>query len=464
MRVEIDPFEIIQDFHGTRFDWVYASGDFIKECKKRGYPTCHSTSAARPDIHEDENTPTSYRVGRGVDIHGKPLIADWQNWNPAWGCVNKPDYQELIFHDVKFAIDAGADYLQFDDPDTSHMLDWGGDKEDPQTHGCFCPDCLAAFRRYLMKEVKPEDLAALGIDDVERFDYKDYILGGNRNTTLREHYENSYRDAIESFWRAISARADRHAKRHFPIACNNGSYTSWDSPHQLFDFAVGELSPYDPPSPQSLWRKALTIDRLKKEQIYTLRSTDPSYTRRVMCLAYALGSPFLAPWDVWIEGSERFFGKPRDYNDLYAFVRANADWLDGYEYAAGCGREIHDQWYDDRPPVTVKGNTDAYVFVRAVPGNPTAPVVVHLVDWGEDAKPFTLLVDPQRFFPDRELKFELLKPEQHKATDHEAAEASGDFSTFSLRVPVHPEAVAGGFRLHIPRLDPWAMLIVSPSD
>lgn len=353
MRKEVDPFETAKTFHGTRFDWVYATEAFIKDCKRRGYPTCHSTSSARTDIGKPEGKPTSYTVGRAIDIHGKPLIASWQNWNPPWGCASNPDFLDLLFHDVKLAVDAGAGYMQIDDPDTTIMLRWGGDKNDPQTRGCFCSHCLTTFRKYLARELKLEALEALGVRDVARFDYQQYVLGGNRNAALRKHFETSYRRTVEAFWRTLIERAARHAGRHFPFACNNTSFTRWDAPHHLFDFGVGELSKYDPPSPQSLWRKALVIDSMQKAQVYTLRSTNVAYTRRVLGLSYAVGNHFLVPWDVWVGGSDRFFGKPQDFKDLYAFVRANARWLATYEYAAAYGEGVRDKWYGEGLPGVV---------------------------------------------------------------------------------------------------------------
>jgi hypothetical protein len=257
MRSDIDPFEMIRRFHGTRFDWVYADAGFIKQCKQRGYPTCHSTSAARPDVGGADGGANSYKIGRAVDIRGEPLTASWQNWSPPWRCVSNPDFLDLLFHDVAQV-----------------------------------PVCVQQF------------------------------------------------------------------------------------------------------------------------------------------------------------------------NDLYAFVRANARWLDGYQYAAGAGRGIRDQWCGDRPLAAVEGNDNAYAFVRAAPGDLKAPAVVHLIDWGQEAASFTLVLDPSRFFPGGSLEFELLVPAQHPAADHEAAERSRDFAKFSRTAPVHAEPTGGKVRLDIPKLNPWAMLVV----
>jgi hypothetical protein len=212
----------------------------------------------------------------------------------------------------------------------------------------------------------------------------------------------------------------------------------------------------------SLWKKAVTITRLNKAQVWTLRETDVGEIRRVLCLAYCLGQNFVAPWDVWLKGSERFYGDPRDYRQYFAFVRANAAWLDGYEYAAAIGPGIRDEWYGDRPPVVLEGNQAACAFVRAMPGDGSKPVVVHLFDSGKGAQPFRLILDHARFFPGKQLACSFLTPVQLGDADHALAEATKDFSKFTRRAKLVGETKDTKTLIEIPALEPWAMLVVSP--
>lgn len=463
MREDVDPFEKIAKFHGTRFDWVYASEEFIGQCVGRGYPVCHCTSPARPDQGPGEGSKhATYKIGRAEDIQGRPLCASWQNWSPPWGCYSNPEFFRLMEQDVVFAVESGATYMHVDDPDTRQMLKWGGDPKDAETRGCFCGHCLGRFRSYLAA-VPADELTALGVGDPSAFDYRRFILDGTRSTGLRRHYERSYEETIRGFLGALRKAANQKAGRYFPFACNNGSFTRWASPIDLFDFAVGELSHYDPPSPVSLWKKALAITRMNKAQVFTLRSADPDENRKILCLAYCLGMNFVAPWDVWLHGSDRLYGEPQDYSHLFAFVRDNARWLDGYEYAASTGQGIRDDWYGDRPPVTLSGNEAAYAFVRAAPGGGDRPVVVHLFDWGQLAKPFRVTLDNARFFPGRRLSCRLLMPLRQGTEAHALAEETKDFSKFTLAADLPCGVGERQTAFDIPALAPWALLIISPA-
>jgi hypothetical protein len=464
MRPDLDPFAKAAEFHGTRFDWVYATREFIAECNRRGWPVSHCTSAGRADAGRAEGEASrTYVIGRAEDINGEPLRASWQNWNAPWGCYSSPDFFRLLEQDVIFAVEAGATYMHIDDPDTRQMLKWGGDPKDAQTRGCFCRHCLARFRAHLAA-LPAAELQTLSIGDPATFDYRQFIRAGQRHAGLRKHYEESYGKTVRSFLEALRKSADLKAGRRFPFACNNGSYTRWAPPIDLFDFAVGELSHYDPPSPASLWKKALTITRLNKAQVWTLKGTDVGEIRRVMCLSYCLGQNFVAPWDVWIQGSERFYGDPQDYRHYFAFVRANAAWLDGYEYAAAVGRGIRDDWSGDRPPVVLEGNDEACGFVRAVPGGRDRPVVVHLFDWGKAAKPFRLTLDNERFFPGQRLACRLLTPVQRDDGENIRAEKTRDFARFTRSVVLAGDCDGAKTHLYIPALDPWAILLVSPAE
>jgi hypothetical protein len=463
MRKDVDPFEKIAMFHGTRFDWVYATKAFIGQCVQRGYPICHCTAPMRQDSGPGEGgAGATYKIGRGEDIRGRPLIASWQNWNPPWGCYSSPDFFRLMEQDVIFAVKSGATYMHVDDPDTQQMLKWGGDPKDKETRGCFCAHCLKNFRTYLAA-LPVAERQMLGVGDPAAFDYKQFILDGKRNAALRKHYERCYEKNIRAFLERLRASAHKKAGRYFPFACNNGSFTHWDPPIDLFDFAVGELSEYDPPTPISIWKKAVNITRMNKAQVFTLRSKDTHENQKVLCLAYCLGMNFVAPWDVWLGGSERLYGEPQDYNHLLAFVRDNARWLDGYEYAASTGEGIRDEWVGEQSPVTLAGNEEAGAFVRAVPGGGDKPVVVHLLDWGKEPKPFRVTLDNARFFPGKRLVCRLLTPIQHAAAEHALAEKAKDFSKFTCAVEVPSAGDERQTVLDLPAMNPWALLVVSPA-
>jgi hypothetical protein len=109
MRKEVDPFEKIAAFHGTRFDWVYATKDFIAQCVQRCYPSCHCTAPCRSDGGPGEGR---YHIGRAEGIRGQPLTASWQNWNPGWGCYSNPDFFGLMEQDPDGSAPAPGEKLR----------------------------------------------------------------------------------------------------------------------------------------------------------------------------------------------------------------------------------------------------------------------------------------------------------------------------------------------------------------
>jgi hypothetical protein len=57
---------------------------------------------------------------------------------------------------------------------------------------------------------------------------------------------------------------------------------------------------------------------------------------------YAVGGHIEAPWNTYLPtpDARRFFGKPEEYADLFAFVRGTARYLDSYEDAYACALKI----------------------------------------------------------------------------------------------------------------------------
>ena len=116
---------------------------------------------------------------------------------------------------------------------------------------------------------------------------------------------------------------DKHAGRHIPVSCNN--YTGrWTFPYEMFDFGVAEL-PHREAQTTLIREKLIDARKRGKAQIFTYVSTDICETRRVIATCYANGGHLIVPWDVYLkytpEGSDRYFGKPEEYSDLYGFVR-----------------------------------------------------------------------------------------------------------------------------------------------
>ncbi len=107
------------------------------------------------------------------DIHGNALHARWVECpDRPHQCYlmdrNNPAWREYLKAIIRIQIDAGVDGIQLDEaelPLTS--LQYGG---------CFCKDCMAAFRQYLQAlpvEQLPEPLRGV---DLETFHYGNWLL------------------------------------------------------------------------------------------------------------------------------------------------------------------------------------------------------------------------------------------------------------------------------------------------
>ena len=125
---------------------------------------------------------------------------------------------------------------------------------------------------------------------------------------------------------------------------------------------------------------------------------------------------------------------------------------------------VKDIRYGDTPPVVVERNADFWVFVRAKPGNAGAPVAVHLVDWGAEAKPATLKLQAARFFGDKPLAAKLLVPPEFVRQEHEKAEAAKDYLSLVEEVAVSSRTEGASLVVDIPSLKPWGILVVLPRD
>lgn len=144
-------------------------------------------------------------------------------------------------------------------------------------------------------------------------------------------------------------------------------------------------------------------------------------------------------------GSERYFGEEKDFAPFYKFVRDNAELFDDYALVHAAGYQtsrrdqLPDDHYLDHPPV-ILGAQDVFSLLRALPGKPDAPLVLHLIDWRDEPQPFMLALNPLRLFGDRPLKLTLKQPGRE---DRVLAEGKVN-------------------SIEIPALAPWGMIVIEP--
>jgi hypothetical protein len=420
-----DPFDTLHDlalFHATRLEWVYTTDSpWIAACKSHGYLFGGTLSPILPDTPNSR----SRQIGRIHNLEGKFVTAPWMRmWEGVyWGCVNSPAFCRTLIEHAKLMLDGGADVLQVDDPDFNvHAVKWGG---------CYCPFCR-------------QMAASLGLD-------------------LHQDMETVQKVSVEEFYGLLRHEVDRQAGRHITFSCNNYQ-GKWNFPYNLFDYGIAEVDEVSPGFLLAAKRKA---DAKGKAQSFVYRSTDVAQYRKAIALCYACGLQMLVPYDVYIgakqDGSDRFFGLPEKFADLYGLVRSCPQFFDGYEDAAVAGGNLVEQRYGNNQPVRLDDTGEAIcAFVRAKPQDPRAPVVIHLIDWGGIGQPFTLALSNKCFFQWNSLVVKLLLPPSYDEKMHATAERSKDYAKLAIEMPVEVMADGGVTRIRIPGLSPWGMLVVMP--
>lgn len=442
-----DSLKAIEAFHATRLEWAYiADRDFVRRIKDRGMtfaPVVNSMTFVG-------ELRGAGKRGRIVDRHGEIVTAPWMRmWRASgWGCVNSPDYRASYLQRLKEFADLGADSIHVDDPGCNWTATrWGA---------CFCEHCMEGFRAFLAEGLDADALKALDIDDIARFDYAARLDRDNAPTgddfaaweggPLKEHFVRFQRRSVERFYPDVWDQLEHHAGRRIPMTTNNAGQ-HWTFPFELFDWGVGELSHHNA-HPDRIRNFLRAARDLGKAQVFTLVSEDVGMNRRVIAFSYANGGHMIVPWDVYLrstpEGSDRYFGRPEEYADLYGFVRANAEYFDGYEDAAALGPWIEDDRYGPAFPMRFSREIDALAFARARPGRPEAPIVVHLINREDPPGAFTFSWTRAAFFGDAPVRAEYRRPDGPP-----------------LRLDVRDDGDARHVTIDEPHF--WGLLIVAPA-
>jgi len=454
-----DTFQAAEAFHATDFVWVYSlDPKFVGRLRKHaaengGRAVILAVNSMIPD-------PPDFRRrerGRILDLNGSRITAPWmRSWaDPAWGCANSPEYRAGFVEYAVRALAAGATALQMDDARMNMAaVAWGG---------CFCPHCMEKFRRYLRDRTTLQERAACGIESLDDFDYGRYLRdrgapagdafskydGGPLKTWFRDFQEESVRE----FFRDVRAEIDARAGRHVAFAANNYR-GSWDSPYDLFEIGMAEL-PLAEARPDHLHGLLAEARSKGKTPIFTVvpkvwDGSETAPTRRTVAACFALGGHVIVPWDVYTgSNTPRYYGRPEDYADLYAFVRQYSDCFDGYEEAYFARPDPVEASSpvaaEDLPPCVLEETAGLTAVVRAKPGEATSPVVIHLIDGRDEPQPFRIRLAQARFFDSTTLQVKLLRP------------GNGPQELAARSDPVW-------VTVQVPELRPWGILVISPDS
>lgn len=496
-----DTLEAIRAFHATRLEWVYLrfneeEKELIDRVKRMG---CVFGASGEPGTAvKVELAAGREYVANAIEFpNGDPVyLVHSKDWlMPIYpGCMNNPVYLKKNVEYYVKNVEYGAEVLQRDNPESQRHFA-------TTAKGCFCKYCMEGFREYLRENMPESRRREIGIADIDTFNYRDWLyendLVKNNTTLVGENalfwpFVDYQKKSSIRFFSDLRTAINVLCMKRVPFSRNNTSHQEWDSPSTgAFDFAISEIL-LEFCTPAHLYDRACTARKLGQLQVFgTPKSMGKQYTqtelnplkRLVISTAYASGALARVPWDMFEDtrdGKGRYFGKPEHFADLYAFVRAAANYLDGYEDAGAFGPDIEEDRYGETVPVKIDSDSEqVYAFVRAVPGDTKKPVVVHLVDWNERQDGFDVLLRKDCFFDGAELEVTMLRPaaydaKQHKQAWEQAQEMLGyneklsarqasAYTKLAVRIVLPVRAEGGYVRCRVPAIDPWAILAVTPA-
>lgn len=308
------------------------------------------------------------------DLEGKPVTTWWVHTykgHPAYFfCTNAPRYRDYLMYQIKRVIASGVDWLMIDCAiPTLQSLSGFSPFSNERYGGCFCEHCMAGFRRYLGENLTSEELKAHGIEDISRFDYRTFLIKQGIDKTRYkkeivawpptiplawEFLDYQYREISDLFLQ-FKRYAEDLAGRPVPMSANSPFYQpmgSYAVPALDFHTLEIEYEPLEkemyPLEPIYVFKLSDALGRLMAAtaippNFEPCRVKDrPGHIRLWIAQAYAFGYVFMVPVRMWTlrfknEPDRWYYSKPGDYEELYHFIRDNADLFDDYEAIASVG-------------------------------------------------------------------------------------------------------------------------------
>jgi hypothetical protein len=295
------------------------------------------------------------------DFEGNPVVTWWVHTykgHPAYYyCTNAPRYRDYLMYQVRRVIATNVDWLMIDCaiPTIGAINAHYG--------GCFCEHCMIGFRDYLAETLTTEQLQAEGIDDINTFDYRDFLSSKGYDSQryradilafppvipLAKEYFDYQRREITWLFNEFKRYAGERAGRYVPMSSNSPHYDPMlNYAVEAHDFYTNEMT-YHPPEtevwphqPVYLFKLADAIQRLvaitgipSAFEPYRLNDR-PGHIQLWIAQAYAFGHVFMVPVKMWTirtknEPDRWYYSKPGDYEGIYHFIRDYPALFDEYE-------------------------------------------------------------------------------------------------------------------------------------
>ena len=363
-RRQDETFQLLRDYHATHLLWVYGTGaPYVKKAHDLGLfyeGTLNGMYGAQqsgesPDAQDDT-------TGRAWNFDGHKFVPGhielWPNkWNHWRGCHNSPDFRKQFWEAADTLVNIGCDAI--------HMDDWEMVLVPAGTgRGCFCPWCMALFRDFLKASRSADQLRELGIEDIETFDYREYLKTRHGITSadecLAEYrtifqedplaalFVSAQRAGLRNFYKQLRQHLDEVSpNKYIPVSVNNQFYRRAADRRfrgyycvDVVDFFIGEAS-------QSMQDASHFIHGCKLAegfdipQVMMCKPRVLAKAQAALATTYALGSSMRVPWDVYMDNdpqthqpAPRYYGTLEDWQPFYNLVHDHSHLFDGYESAA----------------------------------------------------------------------------------------------------------------------------------
>ena len=278
-------------------------------------------------------------------------------------CTNHPRYRAFLRHQIYMIAEAGADAIHVDDGGGAlFSFNAGG--------GCCCPYCTVGFRAYLRGKYSPDQLAALGIDDLGTFEYRRILL---QHADERESFQAARRrneiplagdfrqfliGSDAGLFRSLQEMADKLSGRHVPMGWDNVDFGGARAPYYRFlDMFVAEINYQNfavagRGKDTTLSPAILVLDKLSDAlgKWYLPTPAPGSWTaiktgnltgllQLWIAGSYANGGLLRYPRKGWCFGdTSRWYYPPKaEFEPLYDFVRTHRALFDDYEAVTQVG-------------------------------------------------------------------------------------------------------------------------------
>ena len=322
--------------------------------------------------------------------------------------------------------------------------DMNVEKEDGSGSTSFCPN-KPLGRQFFMEHVKA--LVSMGanhsiqIDDGnwKEYCYCKYCKAKATEWNLDIKSAAFHTKSVLEFYKWVQSETVNYAGVPFSYSANNGSYHLYDAWSAPIDFFIGECDPrWGYGADKYFADERLIAEPLGKMQVCNLsvkglEEDDPTRVwrnRSIAGLAYGTGGNCIVPWDSWLHlpAGGRYYGSPEEYADIFGFIRSSSLLMEGYQTAFDYMPAYSDTRYGGNKVVTITGNTRAFAYMRVVPGDSSAAVVIHLVDWRESAasQPLTVNIKSEYLFSGQDFGIYLVEPEKFNSTVHDDVIAKAD--------------------------------------